>query len=177
MAGRLSSSLCDLKPYCTKNCGRRVLLKTSCAEARFKSSLLTSLSWFLWAGLHLLAYRLSWAFLKNKWNKVEKNELLYSFSSNFIISFDTFSTLMNSVNQSVSVLCVCDSHFVFLLCLSSLLSRPLHEPLWRGNWKHRWSSPWCSTSSRSSCLQSRISGPCTFSWHWGCQNNSKHFSV
>lgn len=84
MAGRLSSSLCDLKPYCTKNCGRRVLLKTSCAEARFKSSLLTSLSWFLWAGLHLLAYRLSWAFLKNKWNKVEKNELLYSFSSSFI---------------------------------------------------------------------------------------------
>lgn len=35
------------------------------------------------------------------------------FSSNFIISLDTFSTLMNSVNQSVSVLYVCVTHILF----------------------------------------------------------------
>lgn len=67
--------------------------------------------------------------------------------------------------------CVCDLHFVFLLFLSSLLCHLFHGPLWHGNWKHHCSSPWYSISSHSSCLQSQTSGPCTFSWHWGCQNN------
>lgn len=69
--------------------------------------------------------------------------------------------------------CACDLHFVFLLFLSSLLCHLFHGPLWHWNWKHHCGSPWYSISSHSSCLQSQTSGLCTFSWHWGCQNNGK----
>lgn len=108
---------------------------------------------------------------KQQWKNIE---LLYNtehmFASNFIISFDKLSTLIMSVG---SVLCACDSHFVFLLCLCSLPFRPWHEPFWHGNWKHHCSSPWCSTSSHSSCLQSQTSGPWISSWRCCCQSNSQ----
>lgn len=97
-----------------------------------------------------------------------KNELLYSTGNTVFLLALQFSltNFLHLLNQSaVFYVCVCDSHFVFLLCLSSLLCRPLHEPLWHGNWKHHCSSLWCSTSFHSSCLQSQTSGPCIFSWH------------
>lgn len=70
----------------------------SCLEERFKSNLLTCLCQFLWARLHLLAYRLAWAFLKNK---MEKTELLSIKSTMFflIIFFGKLSTFIKSSQQ------------------------------------------------------------------------------
>lgn len=123
-----------------------------------------AVSQFLRAPLHLLAYRLSWAFLKNEWKKKIRG-LNHSTGNIYSAHFEVICLI------GLQHWCACDLHFAFLLFLSSLLCHLFHGPLWHGNWKHHCSSPWYSISSHSSCLQSQTSGPCTFSWHWGCQNN------